>query len=120
MICAEKEVLDDRYDCEEQDEDHREMYQDCNAAALFSRLEILQTTLPLSRMEIPPAAFHPADYLPECAECREQICLGDEKSECEVLEKAKAAQRQVLSEERDALQALSGFLKGNPHDGRGT
>ena len=120
LICAEKALLDSRYDSEDQGEDYWEAYQNGWASALFSRLEILQTALPLPRMEVPPAAFNPADYLPECAECQKQICLGDEKSECEVLEKAKAAQRQVLSEERDALQALFGFLKGNPQDGRRT
>lgn len=45
LVCAEKEELDDRYDCEKQDEDHWEMYQDGNAAALFIRLEIVSSEL---------------------------------------------------------------------------
>lgn len=48
LVCAEKEELDDRYDCEDQDEDHWEMYQDGNAAALFVRLEILPSKLTLT------------------------------------------------------------------------
>lgn len=45
LVCAEKEELDDRYDCEEQDKDYWEMYQDGNAAALFVRLEIVPSEL---------------------------------------------------------------------------
>lgn len=45
LVCAEKEKLDDRYDCEDQDEDYWEMYQDGNAAALFVRLEVVPSEL---------------------------------------------------------------------------
>lgn len=45
LVCAEKEDLDGRYDCEKQDEDHWEMYQDGNAAALFIRLEVVPSEL---------------------------------------------------------------------------
>lgn len=45
LVCAEKENLDDRYDCEDQDEDYWEMYQDGNAAALFVRLEVVPSEL---------------------------------------------------------------------------
>lgn len=45
LVCAEKEDLDGRYDYEELDEDHWEMYQDGNAAALFVRLEIVPSEL---------------------------------------------------------------------------
>lgn len=45
LVCAEKEDLDGRYDCEELNEDHWEMYQDGNAAALFVRLEIVPSEL---------------------------------------------------------------------------
>ena len=45
LVCAEKETLDDRYDCEDQDEDYWEMYQDGNAAALFVRLEVVPSEL---------------------------------------------------------------------------
>lgn len=54
LICAEKEELDDRYDCEAQDEEFWEMYQDGNAAALFSRLEILSSKLALTPNDASP------------------------------------------------------------------
>ena len=45
QITAEKAELDDRYDCEERNGDYWEMYQDGYAAAAYSRLQILATTL---------------------------------------------------------------------------
>lgn len=51
LICAEKETLDARYDCEDQDENHWEMYQGGYAAGLFSRLEILTSKLYLASDE---------------------------------------------------------------------
>ena len=46
LISEEKERLDlSRFDTEEQDETHWEIYADGYAAALFSRLEIVETEL---------------------------------------------------------------------------
>lgn len=52
LICAEKEGLDGRYDCEDQDENRWEMYQGGYAAGLFSRLEILTSKLYLASDEL--------------------------------------------------------------------
>ena len=49
QIEEEKTELDGRYDCEEHDGDRWEMYQDGFAAAAYSRLEIVTTTLHLER-----------------------------------------------------------------------
>lgn len=54
LITAEKEELDNRYDCEERGENYWEAYQDGYAAALFSRLEILRSPLmPSSDGDVP-------------------------------------------------------------------
>ena len=45
QILEEKAELDSRYDCEERNGDHWEMYQDGYAAAVYSRLQILTTVL---------------------------------------------------------------------------
>ena len=56
LVESEKEELDDRYDSMEIDEDHWEAFQDGYAAALFTRLEIMSSTLHLpSCVEVPEA-----------------------------------------------------------------
>lgn len=75
LICAEKETLDGRYDCEEQDENHWEMYQDGNAAALFSRLEILPSKLTLAANDAAQKVLQGAlrDILAEEAEATRRL-----------------------------------------------
>lgn len=75
LICAEKETLDGRYDCEEQDENHWEMYQDGNAAALFSRLEILPSKLTLAANDAAQEVLQGAlrDILVEEAEATRRL-----------------------------------------------
>ena len=49
QIEAKKESIPDNYDCEERGDNYWTMYQDGFAAAAYSKLEIVPTTLNLER-----------------------------------------------------------------------
>lgn len=75
LIYAEKEGLDDRYDCEAQDEEFWEMYQDGNAAALFSRLDILPSKLTLTPNDASPEVLQGTSHGIQAEEADVARCL---------------------------------------------
>ena len=66
LIEAEKDELDDRYDSMESSEDHWEAFQDGYAAALFTRLEIVSSTLHLPSCVAMPDADSYGQNTPSC------------------------------------------------------
>lgn len=113
LVTAEKDELDDRYDCEEYDENYWEAYQDGYAAALSTRLEIITSELRLTPPGNPTEDFRPADYLEQCAECYGTYgtpCCKDEENECGILEDAMEELARIQAEEAESIRRLSQTL----------
>ena len=83
LVAAEKVGSDSRYDCEEPGEDYWKAFQNGCAAALFTRLEIVQSDLPLTSRET----------LPDTDSCGDGACA------CAISDPAHA-ERQHMADER--------------------
>ena len=67
LVAAEKAGSDSHYDCEEPGEDYWKAFQDGCAAALFTRLEIMQSDLSLTSRETLPDTGGCVDDAHACA-----------------------------------------------------
>ena len=90
LIDAEKAGLDSRYDCEESGEDYWEAFQDGYAAALFTRLEIVQSDLRLTSR----------GTMPDIGSCGDGACA------CAISDTAHAERQRMADEESETLERI--------------
>lgn len=90
LIDAEKAGLDSRYDCEESGEDYWEAFQVGYAAALFTRLEIVQSDLRLTSF----------GTMPDIDSCGDGACA------CAISGTAHAERQRMADEESETLERI--------------